>query len=122
MRKLRPFLLIAAGALIPVVGAYAQQQVVSRRVPQFDNENVHVWKTIIAPNQPLSMHRHDHGRVIVALKGGTLKIVPEKGEPKEVIWETGKAYWLAADPPGELHGDLNEGPEVMEVMVIELQR
>jgi hypothetical protein len=80
-----------------------------------------VWKTVIAPNQPLSMHRHERGRVLVALKGGTLKIVPENGEPRLVTWETGNAYWLPADPPGELHGDVNESTETIEVMVIEMR-
>jgi beta-alanine degradation protein BauB len=114
-------LLVGVALLSALAGARAQQ-VVSQRIPQLENENVRVWKTIIAPNQPLSMHRHDFGRVIVALKGGTLKIVPEKGEPKAVVWETGKAYWLDADPPNQLHGDLNEGPEAMEVMVVEMRR
>jgi quercetin dioxygenase-like cupin family protein len=122
-KTLRPLLFFLAGATLPSLALVAQQQeVVSRRVPQFDNPQVRVWKTIIAPNQPLSMHRHENGRVIVALKGGTLQIVPENGEKKPVVWETGNAYWLDADPPGELHGDLNEGPGMMEVMVIELQR
>jgi hypothetical protein len=65
------------------------------------------------------MHRHDHGRVLVALKGGTLKIVPETGEPRLVTWETGNAYWLPAD--GEMHGDVNESTETIEVMVIEMR-
>ena len=93
---------------------------VTRRVPQFDNESVRVWKSVIVPGQPLSLHRHENGRVIVALKGGTLKIVKESGESRAVVWETGKAYWLSADPPVERHGDLNEGPEPIEVMVVEL--
>jgi quercetin dioxygenase-like cupin family protein len=108
-------------ATAPAPEPSSQVPTVTQRVPQFENENVAVWKTIIAPNQPLSMHRHDHGRVIVALKGGTLKIVPERGEPYEVTWETGSAYWLGADPPGEMHGDVNEGAEAMEVMVIEMR-
>ncbi len=94
---------------------------VTRRVPQLENESVRVWKSIIAPGQPLSLHRHENGRVIVALKGGTLNIVKESGESRAVIWETGKAYWLSADPPGERHGDLNQGGETIEVMVVELQ-
>ena len=93
----------------------------TRRVPQFDNEAVRVWKSVIVPGQPLSLHRHENGRVIVALKGGTLKIVKESGESREAVWETGKAYWLSSDPQGERHGDLNEGPEPIEVMVVELQ-
>jgi len=90
------------------------------RTPQFDNDSVRVWKTSIAPGQPLTMHRHESARVIVALTGGTLKIVKESGDARTVTWETGKAYWLPADPPGEKHGDVNEGREPIEVMVVEL--
>jgi quercetin dioxygenase-like cupin family protein len=133
-------LLLAAVALTPVLSACsdggadpegsavqaapaqdAPEAAVTQRIPQFENENVTVWKTIIAPHQPLNMHRHENGRVLVALKGGTLKIVPENGEPHEVTWETGNAYWLEADPPGELHGDVYEGEGSMEVMVIEMR-
>ena len=97
-----------------------QPPAVTRRTPQFENESVRVWKSTIAPGQPLSLHRHESGRVIVALAGGTLEIVKESGESRSVIWETGKAYWLPADPPGERHGDRNPGPEPIEVMVVEL--
>ena len=89
-------------------------------MPQLENESVKVWKSIIVPRQPLSLHRHENGRVIVALKGGTLKVVEESGGSREMVWETGKAYWLSADPPGTRHGDLNEGKEPIEVMVVEL--
>jgi len=92
----------------------------TRRIPQFENESVRVWKSVIAPGQPLSLHRHENGRVIVALAGGTLKIVKESGESRSVVWETGKAYWLTADPSGEKHGDLNEGKDPIEVMVVEM--
>jgi quercetin dioxygenase-like cupin family protein len=91
------------------------------RTPQLENDAVRVWKTSIAPGQPLTLHRHENGRVIVALTDGTLRIVKESGESKTVTWEKGKAYWLAADPPGEKHGDLNEGQEPIEVMVVELK-
>ena len=112
----------AAAAPAPAAAAPAEQvPTVTQRFPQFENDSVAVWKTVIAPNQPLSMHRHDHGRVIVALKGGTLEIVPENGTPHSVTWETGKAYWLSPDPPGEMHGDVNRGTEAIEVMVIEMR-
>jgi quercetin dioxygenase-like cupin family protein len=90
------------------------------RTPQFENDSVRVWKTTIAAGQPLTMHRHESGRVIVALTGGTLRIVKESGESRTVTWDRGNAYWLPADPPGEKHGDLNEGKEPIEVMVVEL--
>ena len=104
------------------VGA-RQQQATTRREPQFENADVQVWKSIIMPNQPLSLHRHDFGRTIVALKGGTLDIVNAQGETvKRLTWETGKAYWLDKDPAGEQHGDLNRGTQSIEVIVVQQRR
>ena len=91
------------------------------RTPQFENEYVQVWKSVIAPNQPLEMHRHDNPRAIIALKGGTLTVVSDAGERRDMTWETGRAYWLDADPPGELHGDMNQGSEPVEVIVVQLK-
>jgi beta-alanine degradation protein BauB len=117
--------LLAAGlvaAVIPIALAMQQQAAATRREPQFENDHVRVWKSIILPNQPLSMHRHEHGRTIVALVGGTLKIVEAKGGSREVTWETGKAYWLDADPPGTRHADVNESGKPIEVIVVELRK
>ena len=118
-------LLVACGVLIgalAVAVAQQKQAATTQRTPQFENPNVKVWKTLIMPNQPLSLHRHENGRVIVALQGGALTSKKEKGDSKKVVWETGKAYWLDADPPGELHGDVNETSKPIEVMVVELQK
>ena len=105
-----------------VVDATQQSGAMTRREPQFENSEVRVWKSIIMPNQPLTLHRHDHGRTIVALKGGTLDVVNDKGETTtKMTWETGKAYWLDADAPNTQHGDMNKGKEPMEVIVVELK-
>ncbi len=109
-----------AGLALALSASASSETPGTRRVPQFENDAVRVWKSLIATGQPLSLHRHEHGRVIVALRGGTLKIVKESGESRTVSWETGKAYWLDADPPGERHGDTNDGPEPIEVMVVEM--
>jgi hypothetical protein len=104
------------------VGALQQQATGTRREPQFENTHVRVWKSIIMPNQPLAVHRHEHGRTIVALRGGTLDVVDAKGQTlKTMTWETGKAYWLDADPPNEQHGDLNRGTTPIEVIVVEMR-
>jgi hypothetical protein len=109
----------AAGVAVGV----AAQTNATRREPQFENEHVQVWKSIIMPNQPLALHRHDFGRAIVALKGGTLDIVDANGKTtRQEKWETGKAYWLGVDPPGQQHGDLNRGKEPMEVIVVQLKK
>ncbi|PYR16074.1 MAG: hypothetical protein DMF98_28430 [Acidobacteria bacterium] len=92
---------VAVGAL--------QQGSQTRREPQFENDQVVVWKSVILPNQPLMLHHHDHGRTIVALKGGTLDVVNGKGETmKRMTWESGKAYWLDVDPPGEQHVEMRK--------------
>lgn len=111
---------LLAGAVVAAV--QDQPSSGTRREPQFDNSHVRVWKSIIMPNQPLALHRHDHGRTIVALRGGTLDVVDGSGKTlKQMTWETGKAYWLDVDPPGQEHGDLNKGTTPIEVMVIEMR-
>jgi quercetin dioxygenase-like cupin family protein len=116
--------LIAVFAAGAALGAWQQaQSSASRREPQFENEHVRVWKTIIMPNQPLALHRHEFGRTIVALKGGTLDVVDGQSKTmKTLVWETGKEYWLDKDPAGEMHGDMNRGKEPMEVIVVEMRR
>lgn len=105
-----------------VMGALQQKPGGTRREPQFENEHVAVWKSIILPNQPLALHRHDLGRTIVALKGGTLDVVDKDGKTmKQMVWETGKAYWLGPDPAGEMHGDLNRTKEPIEVIVVQMK-
>jgi beta-alanine degradation protein BauB len=113
---------IALGGLIGLTASTFAHTRSQPLIPQFENSDVKVWKTILAPHENLGMHRHDHGRVVVALKGGTLSIPQEKGGIRKLQLKTGQAYWLAADPPGELHGDLNESEKPIEVMVVEMKR
>ena len=115
--------LVIVFALGMVAGRAQQQPQQTRREPQFENAHVRVWKSIILPNQPLNVHRHDFGRTIVALRGGTLDVVDASGKTtKQMTWETGKAYWLDADPAGEQHGDMNRGTTPIEVIVVEMRR
>ncbi len=64
----------------------------TQRLPQFQNDDVKVWKSVVLPNARLAMHRHDHPRVIIALTGGTMNIVPQDGPTEQHVWETGRAY------------------------------
>jgi len=93
----------------------------TQRVPQFENSHVKVWRSTIVPNTPLPLHRHDHGRVIIALQGGTMKIEDQSGASETHVWETGKAYWLPANPPRTMHRDVNVGDHPIEVMVVEVE-
>lgn len=104
-----------AGALM------ARQQATTQRTPFLENDHVKVWKTTVLANQPLAMHPHENARVIVALRGGKLNVVHQGGKTEAYDWESGEAYWLEADPPGQLHADVNPGTEPIEVVVFELK-
>lgn len=124
--SLRHVTLIALSAMLLGAGATAvllarQQPGESRRIPQFENEHVKVWKSIIMPKQPLTLHRHEHPRALIALVGGSMKIVQRTGETEVAGWETGKAYWLTADPPNTMHADVNDTDKPIEVIVVELK-
>ena len=122
MKKIATHVLVAVLVCIGTVVVMRSQQPASQRFPQFENENVKVWKSVVYPSAPLTMHRHDHPRVIIALKGGTMKIVEKTGPSEDHAWETGHAYWLPANAPDTQHADVNAGKEPIEVMVVELEK
>jgi quercetin dioxygenase-like cupin family protein len=99
----------------------SQQPNPPQRIPQFENGDVAVWKTTVMPHAPLQMHTHDHPRVIVALDGGTMKVVYEDGTSETHRWDTGKAYWLSSEEGKRRHADANQGDKPIQVMVIELK-
>jgi beta-alanine degradation protein BauB len=123
MRRYASHMLVAVVAILATVAiTRSQQSTTTQRYPQFENEDVKVWRSVVYPGAPLTMHRHDHPRVIVALKGGDMKIVEDSGKSEDHPWETGHAYWLPANPPNTQHTDVNAGTEPIEVMVVELEK
>jgi quercetin dioxygenase-like cupin family protein len=115
--------LISVLAALAFVAGFAVAQTMAKtgREPQFENSDVKVWKSTVLPNNPLPFHRHEHPRVIIALTGGTMKILEDTGKSENHEWQTGKAYWLPANAPGTQHQDVNVGERPIEVMVVELQ-
>jgi beta-alanine degradation protein BauB len=114
--------LVSALFLFPFRTLTPQQAAQSQRFPQFENDEVSVWKTLVTPNAPLAMHTHQHPRVIIALTGGVMKVVNEDGTSEMHPWETGKAYWLPASEGLKRHADQNQGSKPIEVMVVELKK
>jgi hypothetical protein len=116
---------VGVGAIATVFAAgvaVGQQGAASRREPQFENSEVQVWKSIVMPNQPLALHRHDHGRALVSLNGGVLNVVDGNGKVMDVYkLEAGKAIWLEADKAGTQHADVNPGKTPVEVIVVQLK-
>jgi hypothetical protein len=112
-----PAILLTAIALTPQQPAPQTQ-----RIPQFENDDVRVWRSVVVPNAPLTMHRHDHARVIIPVVGGSMTIKQQSGSSETHQWDAGKAYWLTTDPPNQLHVDINAGTKPIEVMVVELKQ
>ena len=99
-----------------------QQQQKSHRDPQFENGQLEAHYTLIMPHEPLTLHRHDHGRAIVALTDGVLKVEDKTGKVMQTyVWKKNHAYWLDKDPPGQMHADVNDTNKPIEVMVVELR-
>lgn len=116
--------LLTASVLLGAGAMRSQQSAAgTQRNVQFENDDVKVWKSIVVPNAPLTMHHHEHGRVIIPPRDDTMKkIVERSGASEAHVWESGKAYWLPAKAPNTMHADLNAGDQPIEVMVIELQK
>ncbi len=120
MPAIKTQLAVLTGLMLLLTGCSSPQQ--TSRTVHYDNPVSRAWETVIMPNQPLQLHRHDYPRAIVVLEGGVLTLINEHHEKTgELVLETGKTYWLEADPPGELHGDINEGRSPVRVVVVEFR-
>jgi hypothetical protein len=113
---------VTALALALFAAIRSQTQTQTQRTQLIQNEEVKVWRSLVLPNSPLTMHRHDHPRVIIPLQGGTMNIVDQTGAKEPHVWEAGKAYWLPANPSNTTHADVNAGNKPIEVVVVELQK
>lgn len=120
-RRIGITLALAAAAIGGGIG-YAAGTAQTGRTPEFENPQVKVWKSVIAPNSPLPLHRHEHPRVLVALDGGRMNILEESGQSEIHDWKSGHAYWLPANAPGTRHQDVNIGERPITVLVVELSK
>jgi hypothetical protein len=91
------------------------------RVPQFDNERAVSWKSVIPPHTESTLHRHDRFRTVIGIVGGDLTTVDAHGKKTVTHYETGKAYWQTPMPAGEMHKDVNETGQTIELVVVEMK-
>jgi hypothetical protein len=116
--------ILAALATLPLVSSAqtaASQPAAMQRIPQFENDRAVSWKSVIPPHTESTLHRHDRYRSIIAIVGGDLKTVTDKGETTVTHFETGKAYWQAPMPPGVMHKDVNDTNKTIELVVVEIK-
>jgi hypothetical protein len=115
-------ILALTAVALGLFAAVRAQTAASTRTDQFQNDTVKVWRTTVLPDAPLTLHRHDHPRVIVALTDGSMDLLDANGTHDLHVWQKDHAYWLPAMPPGAMHKDVNAGGKPLEVMVIELEK
>jgi len=123
--------LLLVALIVPVVSGLSRTQpsgfsrtqshAEMQRVPQFENDRAVSWKSIIPPHTESTMHRHDRFRSIVAIAGGDLKTVAPDGRATVTHYETGKSYWFAPMPAGEMHKDVNDTDKTIDLIVVELK-
>jgi hypothetical protein len=116
--------LVAAALLVTVVSGFSRTQAQSpraemQRVPQFENDRVVSWKSIIPPHTESTMHRHDRFRTVIGIVGGDLKTVAPNGRVTVTHYESGKAYFFEPMPAGEMHKDVNDTAKTIELIVVE---
>jgi len=107
--------------LAVAVGLMLQAPAAMTRVPQFDNERAVSWKSIIPAHTESTLHRHDRYRTVIAIVGGDLTLISGDGKKTVTRYETGKAYWQAPMPPGEMHKDANQSNTTIELVVVEMK-
>jgi len=97
----------------------AQKKMQTQRIQQFEIEQVKISE--ILPNAPLSLHRHEHPRVLIVLSSGTMNIVEQDGATERHVWETGKSLLVASELAYDA-ADVNAGDNPIEVVVVELKQ
>lgn len=70
-------------------------------------------------------YRHVHQTVIPSVLCTPLSIHPRNFLPTPLtplpLPFPLQAYWFPKTPPGELQGDVNEGPEAIQIVVVEVE-
>ena len=58
---------------------------------------------------------------MIGIVGGDLTTVDADGRKAVTHYETGRAYWQAPMPSGEMHKDVNDTNQTIELIVVEMK-
>jgi hypothetical protein len=111
---------VVSGLSRTVIAAQSSKPEMTR-VPQFDNTRATSWKSVIPAHTESTLHRHDRFRTVIGVIGGDLTTVDAHGKKAVTHYETGKAYWQEPMPAGEMHKDVNETGNTIELVVVEMK-
>ncbi len=88
---------------------------------QFENDQVRVSKIAMAAGEKVGLHRDENPRIVIGLKGGTVKRLEQDGSTRDIHFPTGSSVFLEADPLDQLHRVVNASDAAIEIIVIELK-
>lgn len=88
---------------------------------QFENDQIRASKVKIMAHEEIGLHRDDHPRVVISLKGGTITRLEGDGSMTDIDFPKGEAVFREADPIGQLHRSVNKTCKPIEMIIIELK-
>ncbi len=119
MRRAMLVTAVVCASVVSGRGRTLAQRPEMTRVPQFENERVVSWRSIIPPHTESTLHRHDRFRTVIGIVGGDLTTVDARGRKTVTHYETGTSYWQEPMPAGAMHKDVNETGRTIELVVVE---
>ncbi len=109
------YLLMGIVFLQPIVSHAFEYEI------QLENDLVCIATAKIMPYEEIGLHRDVYPEVVIASKGGMITRLEANGTTTDVKFPTGVAVFREADPCDELHQSVNNSPESIELMIIQLK-
>lgn len=86
-----------------------------------ENDSVSISQVKIMPYEEIGLHRDAYPQIVVALQGGVITRLEADGSKVDVNFPTGQAISREVDPPDQLHKSVNNSPNPVELIIIQLK-
>lgn len=86
-----------------------------------ENDSVSVSQVKIMPYEEIGLHRDSYPQIVIALQGGIITRLETDGSKEEVNFPTGQAVSREVDPVDKLHKSVNNSPNPIELLIIQLK-
>lgn len=86
-----------------------------------ENDSVSISQVKIMPYEEIGLHRDAYPQIVVALQGGVITRLEADGSKVHVDFPTGQAVSREVDPPDQLHKSINNSPNPVELIIIQLK-
>lgn len=87
-----------------------------------ENDSLSIAQAKIMPYEEIGLHRDVFPQIVIALQGGIITRLEADGSKVEVNFPTGQAVSREADPPEQLHKSINNSPNPVELIIIQLKK